>query len=959
MGLVAAMQYRLMAATASLIAISPPSASPASPSTDNASLYSSIGPTAWMSNAHQGGRNLGRWTLASTPNEGSAGRFLGDSSIACADINVGGKSFALFASPASSPAPTSSATRRFAKPAMTTGDALSFVLAVNYRNGTKGFTLRDSAGSGRFNFTVGRVDGVTGGYYIRNGTSAASFDNGQSFGPYAAQTYFAFTFTQEPGAVSWTAQRLGTSVSTVTGSFSATSGTIADLHFFVTGTEAGATDFTRAANNLYFNDITFTPATRGDSPLTPGERRLPGVVPSHTLKYQHSSPASTMTVRHSGDGFVNSIPMTVVNGIWELDIRELALPPGWHEFKFRPDGEWETGTNRSIYLDEEGRLAKPPAVYLTWRGDPTSTMVVHWHNYSQEMNSIAYRPKGSNSWTTAESASEEFPYSERWIHTSELTDLAPDTEYEFNVDGYGEVYRFKTMPSSLTRPVKFAVGGDVDIGSVADTMTSAIASHSPDFVVVGGDLAYADARASLFQRWYRYFESWHKRARTTDGRLIPKLVAVGNHEVYNGFVQNHPDFEPTAAWRARNAPYFYSCFAFPGQPGYGVLDFGQYMSLVILDTDHTNRIEDQSGWLSSVLSARRGLPHLIPVYHVPAYPSNRGFNDTRNAQIRTHWVPPFESAGVRLVFEHHDHTFKATKPLLAGIQNADGIVFMGDGLWGIGSRAPDQARWYLQGSSQGHHVHLVTVSSSGRTISSVGLDGQFFGTPSSDGVLLSQPTDEPPPSVTPSVTSMGRGFLTLAWSPAPRANSYRVIRSDGQEFEVAGPQFTDSEWSLANSYSYEIFPLNRSGSAPPSERFAPSPRQTWAASNGLPWDGTGIGAMDHDPDADGRANLEEYFHGTDPLSPSLSPVWVPSGSGNGFEARYLRSSTASGVEVEVLWSESLSPSAEWSTLGVSTRMIGPDPTAPLSNWYGVSVPFENPPSRLFMKLRVLDSLPEE
>lgn len=927
---------------------------------DDASLYESSGPRVWMSAAHQGGRNLGPWSLSATQNGGFAGSFLGDSSIACADINVGGKSFALFANPRSVPAPASTATRRFAKPAMTTGDILSFSVAVNYRNGTKGFSLRDSTGSSRFNFTVGRVDGVNGGYYVRNGSSSALFDDGQSFGPYDAQTYFTFTFTQGAGAVSWIAQRVGGVDSTVTGSFSAPSGTIADLHFFVTGTESGTSDFNHSANNLYFNSIAFTPGNRADAPLTPGERRLPGLNPGYVLRYQHSSTAASVTVRHSGDGFAFSFPMAQVDGVWELDVRQLGLPPGWHEFKFRPDGQWEGGSNRTMYLDEQGHLAKPPAVYLTWRDDPTATMVVHWHNYSASMNTVPWRPVGSTGgWSIAAASTEEFPYSERWVHTSELSDLEPDSEYEFRVDGYEELYRFRTMPATLSRPVKFGVGGDVNIGPVPDAMTSAISSHSPDFIVVGGDLAYADGRAENFQRWYRYFESWHKRARTPDGRLIPKLVALGNHEVYNGLVQNHPDFEPTATWRRRNAPYFCSCFAFPGQPGYGVMDFGQYMSLVILDTDHTNRIEDQVGWLASVLSSRRGRPHLIPIYHTPAYTSNRSFSDPQASAIRQHWAPLFESAGVRLAFEHHDHTFKLTKPLLGGVQNEDGIVFMGDGLWGIGSRTPDQSRWYLQGASEQHHVHLVTVDSLGRTVRSVGTDGQFIGSAGQDGVLVSQPTDEPPPPVTPSVGSMGKRFLTLAWSPVPRATSYRVTRSDGQEFEVEGTEFTAAEWSPENSYAYEVRPSNRSGSAPPSQSFAPRDRQVWATKNGLPWDGSGIGSMGADPDGDGHPNLAEYFHGTDPVSPTRTPVWVPSGTAAGFEARYLRSSTAEGVGVEVLWSGSMSPSAEWSSLGVTERLIGPAPASPSLDWYGVSVPMENPPPKLFLKLRVLDSAPAQ
>lgn len=951
--------FALLAINAILLASS--STSSATTSSDDASLYSDFGPTGWMSNAHQGGRALGRWALSANLNGGFAGSFLGDSSIASADVNVGGKSFALYANPPATPAsPSSTATRSFARPSLTTGDTLSLSLSVNYRNGAKGFSLRDSSGVSRFNFTVGRVDGTNGGYYIRNGASPIGFDNGQTFGPYSADTEFVFSFTQAAGKVEWSATRYGGVPGSASGEFQAPSGTIADLHFFVTGTESGTTSEARAANNLYFNNIALTLGSLGDAPLTPGERRLPGLTPSYIMKYEHSSPATAVSLRHSGNSFASSVPMVLVGGFWELDIRTLGLSPGWHEFKFLPDGQWETGENRRMYLDKEGRLSKPPAVYLTWKGDPTTTMTVQWHNYSYAASSIWWRPAGSgNEWTPSLASSEEFPYSERWVHSAELTGLESDSEYEFSVEGYDEVFKFRTMPAALTRPLKFAVGGDVGIGSTADLMTSAIASHSPDFIVVGGDLAYADGRAANFWKWYRFFESWHHRARTPDGRLIPQLVAIGNHEVYSGFVQNHPDFTPTPSWRARNAPYFYSCFSFPGQPGYGVVDFGQYLSLVILDSDHTNRIADQVGWLDSVLASRRGRPHLIPIYHTPAYTSNRSFSTEQATAIRQHWIPLFESAGVRLAFEHHDHTFKVTKPILAGAENENGIVFVGDGLWGVAPRPPDLSRWYLGSASEQHHVHLVTISPSGRTVQSVGLDGQFFGALSADGVIVSQLTDEAPQSVVPAISNMGKNFITLQWDLSPRASSYRVVRSDGQEFEASGTEFTDLEWTPQAGYTYEVMASNRAGITPPSGSLAPSGKQVWAVSHELSWDGSGDGSMSADPDGDGWINLAEYFHGTDPVSPSREPVWVPSGSSESFEVRFRKSSGAQGVRASVLWSESLEPSAQWNSSGVIQRWIGVDSSDQSVSWYGVSVPSASPPPKLFLKMRIEDLEPDQ
>jgi len=45
-------------------------------------------------------------------------------------------------------------------------------------------------------------------------------------------------------------------------------------------------------------------------------------------------------------------------------------------------------------------------------------------------------------------------------------------------------------------------------------------------------------------------------------------------------------------------------------------------------------------------------------------------------------VPLFEKYRVPVVLEHHDHTFKRTKPILDGMAHADGVLYLGDGSWG-------------------------------------------------------------------------------------------------------------------------------------------------------------------------------------------------------------------------------------------------------------------------------------
>ncbi|MFQ5962502.1 MAG: metallophosphoesterase family protein, partial [Candidatus Methylomirabilales bacterium] len=241
-----------------------------------------------------------------------------------------------------------------------------------------------------------------------------------------------------------------------------------------------------------------------------------------------------------------------------------------------------------------------------------------------------------------------------------------------------------------------------------------VAKQDPMFTVIGGDIAYANGEARLVKRWYRWLAGWKKYMVTSDGRLIPLVVAIGNHEVRGQFGQT-PD----------QAPYFYKLFALPDKRSYRVLDFGRYMSLVLLDSGHTHAIDgEQTDWLRRTLADRQELPHLFAIYHVPAYPSVRNFDNGVSAKIREHWVPLFEQFGVDVAFEHHDHVYKRTHGIRAGKVDPRGVLYLGDGAWGAMLRRP-RDRWYLAKTASKRHFSLVTVGQS-RSFLAIDSEGQIF-----------------------------------------------------------------------------------------------------------------------------------------------------------------------------------------------------------------------------------------
>ena len=70
-------------------------------------------------------------------------------------------------------------------------------------------------------------------------------------------------------------------------------------------------------------------------------------------------------------------------------------------------------------------------------------------------------------------------------------------------------------------------------------------------------------------------------------------------------------------------------------------------------------------------------------------------------------MPLFEKYRVPVVLEHHDHTFKRTKPLIDGRPDADGVLYLGDGSWGrIRSPQKSDKLSVMAKTSEDYHLSL-------------------------------------------------------------------------------------------------------------------------------------------------------------------------------------------------------------------------------------------------------------
>jgi acid phosphatase type 7 len=349
---------------------------------------------------------------------------------------------------------------------------------------------------------------------------------------------------------------------------------------------------------------------------------------------------------------------------------------------------------------------KPRALFLTWQRDPTTTMTVQWIGSEAEaaQRPVWYAKKGSQQWRSQGYSVRPFPLTDQLVHRAELTSLKPGTDYIFHVGADSAEQCFRTAPAKDTNTIQFVSGGDCGVGPHPRHTNKLAAAQSPLFALLGGDLAYENGKDP--DRFLEFLENYSSDLRDDEQRLIPMIACLGNHDVDGSYGQPR-----------KRAPFFYSLFdgLFP-ETGYAALDFGQYLSVVLLDTNHTSPVAGaQTDWLARTLKDREDCPNVFVANHVPAYPSHREFEGPfgiggTGADNRRHWVPLFERYNVDAVLEHHDHTFKRTHPLLDGRPNEKGVLYLGDGSWGrIRKPTNMDKRPYLAVASESYHVSVHRI----------------------------------------------------------------------------------------------------------------------------------------------------------------------------------------------------------------------------------------------------------
>lgn len=371
----------------------------------------------------------------------------------------------------------------------------------------------------------------------------------------------------------------------------------------------------------------------------------------------------------------------------------------------------------------------PLHAYLTYSDDPASTIdvnlcikekttdvTVFFDTVSQGGDKDAYAHK-------AEAVYYQTPleiYDRRSLYMAALKDLVPGTTYYFIAGdpkyGYTQEWSFKTLPGG-NAPLRFIDGGDMNIGLRTRKLLKWAGQQEPDFVVVGGDIPYANGLLAEYDDWIQWFANWDAFMNGYTGRMIPIVTAVGNHEV------NRYESEDLLL----RSPMYLSFFGRQGDTTYHARQFSDDMVFFLLDSGHLLPHDGaQAAWLEQEMAKYQNVKYKLAAYHVPLYPTHRPYEGEGSANGRNHWGPIFDKYGLTVGFEHHDHVFKRSKPLknIQVVEAGQGTIYVGDGTFGVDPRKIDpEPRWYNEKEGSIAHFWVVDVKPDSLDLKAIDEDG--------------------------------------------------------------------------------------------------------------------------------------------------------------------------------------------------------------------------------------------
>jgi hypothetical protein len=355
------------------------------------------------------------------------------------------------------------------------------------------------------------------------------------------------------------------------------------------------------------------------------------------------------------------------------------------------------------------------SVYLTWEQEDTSShMVVHVLSLNK-LSSLKIKFKEKTIPYSQHRDLKPTPFN---VYSFALQKLSPNTLYHFEVlesKTLKQKYKFKTLPTDNSA-IEIVSGGDLSVHPDIAIVAKKTITKNTKVLLIGGDIAYADGDTSRHQLWSQIWDHLNQAMITPDGRLLPLVVAIGNHETNKKKEVDAPT----------KAPFYFLFFRQNSLSTYFKRNLANHTSIFTLDSGHVaDHGGPQKDWLKKELKTELKKENKLALYHVPLYPSFRDFKDKKSKKGRKAWQPLFDEFGLDVALENHDHALKRTK-MLKNEKTVDknGTVYVGDGCWAVAPRPASTSRWYLQTTLVEKHLWRILLTPQKINFEAIGKSGK-------------------------------------------------------------------------------------------------------------------------------------------------------------------------------------------------------------------------------------------
>lgn len=358
--------------------------------------------------------------------------------------------------------------------------------------------------------------------------------------------------------------------------------------------------------------------------------------------------------------------------------------------------------------------AKTARYRCMWREEPSTTMVIGWDQVSGYNAVLKYdvvdHGGNANAYRYTAKPAAKITAKGMKNHFVRLTHLNPNTTYYFliqDTEGNSKRMSFRTTPDNPNLRLSIIAGGDSRNHRKARITGNQIVSRlRPHFVMFGGDMTAGDTPTE----WIEWLDDWQHTI-TSEGRLIPIVVARGNHEASNSSLVEIFDV---------------------AQPSlYYALTFGGNLLRVYTLNTLIPSGGDQRIWLEKDLAANQQVSWRMAQYHHTIRPHTR--SKPERDELLLNWSTLFNKYKLRLAVESDAHVVKWTYPIkpsrAPGSQmgfirdDVDGTVYIGEGCWGAPLRTNNDDKSWTRNSGSFNQFKWIFVDRRKIEVRTVIIDG--------------------------------------------------------------------------------------------------------------------------------------------------------------------------------------------------------------------------------------------